>query len=395
MAHPEGIIWPGLAFKDRRWTVTPVGCDLYFGLPGIALFLAQEGTLLRHDASLTLASRAIDSIVTALKRSGSSLGAVGAFSGWAGLLYCFAQVRHALNRGDLDGECEAILDRLPDCLARDQFFDIVGGAAGCLAVLLHLRTVLDESRCMELAVACADHLLQSAEASDDGLSWRSSPSNVALTGFGHGASGIAWALCRMFDATGDQRYLDAAVRAARFERQHYSDEFRNWTDLRPMDGTFVDRVDGSRYLTAWCHGAMGIGLARHELLRHTDDPHVRAEFDAAIATTWHNGFGRDDCLCHGSLGNLELFWAAAATSSLDPAYDVSALTTRIYRNLKRRGPFCSTPCAVDTPGLMVGLAGIGYQLLRLVNPMRVPSVLLLDGPCAAAGETAAHGHGAA
>jgi hypothetical protein len=36
--------------------------------------------------------------------------------------------------------------------------------------------------------------------------------------------------------------------------------------------------------------------------------------------------------------------------------------------------------AVETPGLMTGLAGIGYGLLRLAVPTRVPSVLVLEGP---------------
>jgi hypothetical protein len=38
------------------------------------------------------------------------------------------------------------------------------------------------------------------------------------------------------------------------------------------------------------------------------------------------------------------------------------------------------PLGVETPGLMTGLAGIGYELLRLAAPERVPSVLLLAPP---------------
>jgi lantibiotic modifying enzyme len=35
---------------------------------------------------------------------------------------------------------------------------------------------------------------------------------------------------------------------------------------------------------------------------------------------------------------------------------------------------------VETPGFMVGLAGIGYQLLRLAEPENVPSALVLAPP---------------
>jgi lantibiotic modifying enzyme len=36
------------------------------------------------------------------------------------------------------------------------------------------------------------------------------------------------------------------------------------------------------------------------------------------------------------------------------------------------------PLGAETPGLMTGLAGIGYGLLRLAEPERVSSVLLLE-----------------
>jgi lantibiotic modifying enzyme len=39
---------------------------------------------------------------------------------------------------------------------------------------------------------------------------------------------------------------------------------------------------------------------------------------------------------------------------------------------------------VETPGLMLGIAGTGYQLLRLASPEQIPSVLLLAPPCIAA-----------
>jgi lantibiotic modifying enzyme len=48
--------------------------------------------------------------------------------------------------------------------------------------------------------------------------------------------------------------------------------------------------------------------------------------------------------------------------------------------LDRFGPRCATPDSVSSPGLLTGLAGIGYELLRLGFGARVPSVLLLQSP---------------
>jgi lantibiotic modifying enzyme len=41
---------------------------------------------------------------------------------------------------------------------------------------------------------------------------------------------------------------------------------------------------------------------------------------------------------------------------------------------------CGVPAGVETPGLMLGLAGIGYGLLRLGLPNRIPSLLSLAPP---------------
>ena len=41
---------------------------------------------------------------------------------------------------------------------------------------------------------------------------------------------------------------------------------------------------------------------------------------------------------------------------------------------------CGVPAGVETPGLMAGIAGIGYNLLRFADPQEVPSVLLVQAP---------------
>ena len=52
----------------------------------------------------------------------------------------------------------------------------------------------------------------------------------------------------------------------------------------------------------------------------------------------------------------------------------------VLESLERDGWLCGVPEGVETPGLMTGLAGIGYGLLRLADPGRVPSVLAFEGP---------------
>ena len=135
------------------------------------------------------------------------------------------------------------------------------------------------------------------------------------------------------------------------------------------------------YATAWCHGAPGIGLARLGTLDELGDRATLDEIEAALQTTLGRGFGQNHSLCHGDLGNAELvLQAARALGDSRWQREVSRVSTSIAESLAHKGYLCGTPSSVATPGLMTGLAGIGYGLLRLAEPERVPSVLTLEPP---------------
>jgi lantibiotic modifying enzyme len=134
-------------------------------------------------------------------------------------------------------------------------------------------------------------------------------------------------------------------------------------------------------MAAWCHGAAGIGLARLRALPHLDDPKLREEIHIALNTTLSHGFGHSHCLCHGDMGNLDLLLEASlALDDRGWRVQVERLVAMVLDSIDRHGWACGGPGAVEMPGLMLGLAGIGYQMLRLGEPHRVPSVLMLSPP---------------
>jgi lantibiotic modifying enzyme len=153
----------------------------------------------------------------------------------------------------------------------------------------------------------------------------------------------------------------------------------DWRDL----GSFgrSRKADDQPLVTTWCYGAPGIGLARLNALRHIDDEAIRAEAEAALQITLEHGFGLNHSLCHGDLGNLELLLQASYVLA-DPkwSFQVNRLTAIVLESIDKYGWLCGIPLGVESPGLMTGLAGIGYQLLRLAEPTRVPSVLTLAPP---------------
>jgi lantibiotic modifying enzyme len=187
---------------------------------------------------------------------------------------------------------------------------------------------------------------------------------------------------QLYRLSGEERFRTTALQAQAYERSLFSPENENWPDLRKLN-TPDQTTDGEQYsfTTTWCYGAPGIGLARLSSIEQIDDAAIRAEIDSSLTTTLNQGFGLNHSLCHGDLGNLELL--LQANSVLDKSRWGSQLersAAMILDSFDRYGWLCGNPQRVESPGLMTGLAGIGYGLLRLAEPTRVPSVLLLAPP---------------
>jgi lantibiotic modifying enzyme len=119
------------------------------------------------------------------------------------------------------------------------------------------------------------------------------------------------------------------------------------------------------------------------MLPHLDDAAIQAEIETARRTTLAGGFGGNHSLCHGDLGNLEfLLQATEIYGSGSRRAEVDRIAAAIVAVGQREGWRCGNPLEVESPGLMTGLAGIGYGLLRLAEPGLVPSVLALAPPLA-------------
>jgi lantibiotic modifying enzyme len=136
---------------------------------------------------------------------------------------------------------------------------------------------------------------------------------------------------------------------------------------------------------SWSSGAPDIALGRLVSLSDLDDAMMRAELETALETTLTQGFGYsheqvgpNHSLAHGDCGNLEVVLVAAqkvGTAQLHEALERQK--AQLLENIQQCGWIMGVPLNVPTPGLMLGLAGMGYQCLRLAEPERVPSVLSL------------------
>ncbi|MBD2166735.1 type 2 lantipeptide synthetase LanM [Calothrix membranacea FACHB-236] len=378
--------WIGLTFKDeRQWSLVSLRLDLYDGLPGIILFLAHLGAVTGEQRYTNLAQAALRTMRYLAEKFRSDIKSIGAFGGWGGIIYTFTHLGVLWDQPELLTETQKIVNHLPNLIEQDEEFDIISGAAGCIVSLLGLYRRQPSDNILAVAIQCGNRLLACAEKMPRGIGWRWKNQMFAekpLTGFSHGVAGIALALLELASITGEQRFSNAAIAALEYENSLFLPKLGNWLDLRNFSNTVLaDKENQLSCMCAWCHGATGIGLARLRSLPYLDDAKIRSEINTALKTTVTEGFGQNHSLCHGDLGNLELLLQASLTlnqSQWQP--QVERFAAIILESINQHGWLCGVPSGVETPGLMTGLAGIGYGLLRLAAPDQVPSVLVLEPP---------------
>ena len=376
--------WIGLEYRNQQWSLEPTPEDLYAGLPGIALFLGFLGEIDRDPAATGLARAAVATLRLQLEArpDDGQEASIGAFQGWGGIVWTLAHLGRLWQDTELLAATERMAERISLLLAADGDLDLIGGAAGAVLGLLALYRACPSPGTLDVAIQCGERLLALAEPWGPGLGWRTRlATERPQAGISHGVSGIALALTELGAAAGDRRLLDAGLDGFAGEREQF------WRDLDRLLRTPSGEKPPpeSTVAVAWCYGAPGVGLTRLRGLPHARSEDERAalqqEIDRALRRTLERGPGQNHCLCHGDLGNLD-FLLQVRQQSPNPDLDagIHRFLKTVLASLDRDGWLCGTRGSIESPGLMNGFAGIGYGLLRLAEPERVPSVLVLEGP---------------
>lgn len=84
----EDPIWLGVTlFDEQDWALLPLSIDLYNGVPGIAIFLAQLGALAQEEKYTLLARRIARTVIRQSRQAQSVIESVGGYNGWGSLIY--------------------------------------------------------------------------------------------------------------------------------------------------------------------------------------------------------------------------------------------------------------------------------------------------------------------
>jgi lantibiotic modifying enzyme len=198
---------------------------------------------------------------------------------------------------------------------------------------------------------------------------------------------VTWALGELAAVTGEARFATAVEAGRRYERAWFDPSTNTWPDLRGAADSPARAAPPARP-SLWCHGGVGIGLARLALYRLDPEPWLAAEAAAALqsstaaaSTALRAGDAESGLtLCHGLGGTVLLLLAAARSYGENEHLDAARwLAARVLDLLGPDPP--AWPSGVRggafTPGLMTGLAGALYVLARAAEPCEVAPLSVL------------------
>ena len=385
-ADDGSVAWIAPVLTATGWSMQPLQQDLYNGTSGLALLFGaylREAAAGRADAiheldrlfAATLHTlHLVEAERERLVKEGLNLrpDPPGAYLGLGSRIWTYLVLAHwGLDGGDgLKRACK-LAEQIPAAAAVDDVHDLLSGCAGAIVPLLALASKTGDKSYVGMASQLGDLLHERAQHRDGQAYWTHASSPEGMGGFAHGVTGIGWALTQLARATGSARHQQLAQEAFAFQDALFDEQEQNWRDLR--------KLGDATTLAAWCHGAVGIGLAHLDLDSTLHQASTRKLMGVAAAATWRMGMGWAHCACHGDLGAWELLNHAIAAEEAPQELSASTLLDAILTSLEQDGPTCGMGRAAFTPGLLPGLGGVAYQLLRAHPEHDLPSILMPSG----------------
>lgn len=371
---PDGETgWVGYDTTDGRLVVKGRK-GLYSGQLGIALYFAAMYEVFRSESYRRAVYEAVEYLLEADAEELIEDAGLGGGSGFGSLVYGLAVLSELTGEQRYRNRAHRLVQALTEeAIKADDGYDVLLGASGAVAGLLGLYERTGEEATLEKAVECGEHLLANRYEKWGYRVWDTHWSdNVQSfsTGMGHGAAGIGYSLYRLYAHTQQETFREAADDAIQFENVFYSEREANWK----ANWTAIPH-----YPNWWCYGLAGIGLARLGSREYHDSAVLRRDLDRA--SDFDPQLGASDSLCHGTFSQVDLLVELGRSldeTRMDAARDLAA--SAIERR-QRSGAYrvaCGDVDGIHNPILFLGTAGIGYTLLRVLQPDAIPSVLRFE-----------------
>lgn len=247
--NPKIGYWP-----SRQDLPVEEKCDLYYGNAGVILFLQELHGATGRKEYLEAIQRGIGF----LDRNLPELRLYGLYGGLAGIAYSLAQQS---DHPEASAVCSKAVDRLIEGAKKqsngrvrwNDDNDIMSGSAGIGLTLLALGQQLHRPELVDLSVQAGIDLLARSVPAAQGRYWlHEIAAQKQYPNFSHGTAGIAHFLLKLYQRSGETRFLDAAIDGAKY--------LRSIASLNPSTRCLVPHdlpEQSDLFYLGWCHGPAG------------------------------------------------------------------------------------------------------------------------------------------
>lgn len=386
----KDVNWLGISsigqLGNPLWNIQPLGSYLYDGIAGIAIFFKALHCL-SGDAKYSEICQALENNLfeytdEIVESSNLSNETSGVFSGESGIIYTYMLLYCFTKKDKYLEYAEKHATIMEEIILKDSEYDIIYGNAGATLVMLRLYNITHVNKYLNVAYKAGKTLIKNqVKMGQDVGGWIRAGSKKALSGFSHGAAGIIYALTELWKITADKEILNSILMGLNFEKTLYRAEVKNWVDRREKTKEELEKY--GCFMSAWCHGSAGILLGRSKI--YNDIPPIYKEeiegnVSAALCSSIQIGLSTNDCLCHGNLGNTEIFLEYAKVFGDDTIRNkYQKVRNEIAKEICKDSYNCGRKYlyGYKMPGFMTGISGMGYSLLRDLDK-RLPCVLSIE-----------------
>lgn len=357
--------------NSKKWHVTAMDDCLYDGLSGMSFYYLWLGKVSGNQKYHNIASNILEDIY---QRNRTELNRpIGAFDGIYSVIYLLINFYKVTGNDIYIERALSLCENYQDNIETDKVYDIIGGSAGILLVLLELYKCTSSELVKLLIVKCKNHLIKNVHSINENEVGWIGVEDIPLTGFSHGNAGIVYALDQYRQLLDNE---DLELKQLIEKALHFEEKKREgliWFDLRENDLNIDYHIP-----YAWCHGSPGILLGRLFLSKDYDI-NLKGNNKIIAEDVLKNGFRRNQSICHGDLGNAMILKEFSGFNNGEYWANISKVIAGLIVEDKEPYDYklgLGLELEVETPELMVGLAGIAYALMFLSSD-EVPNILIL------------------
>jgi type 2 lantibiotic biosynthesis protein LanM len=378
----SSINWRSLGWlDDSTASLEPLRPDLFSGTVGISLFLANYAKTIGDEKAHNLSVRSLASIRHQIKGANSarwarSLG-VGGTKGLGSITYSLGKIGIALDDREIINDAVASVDLYDNDLIKScSNWDTTNGLSGGILSLLSLYTHTTDESVIEKAIECGDQLIFSDAFQTYLQDVDSNQANLPIIdlNLSNGISGILLALHRLSRMTLLPRFVDAKTKvedilakklkgiASHTEELSINQAYK--TPYSPTNATHLSEI-----------GLVSLSLSSHTEFSTEQESFIR-KLHSLIRTCSANTYQRNQW---ESIAHSEFTNSYVGLKMNDTISDVNTLAflELIKCWVQNVNENSDAYMSRFNLGFYRGIAGLGYSLLRSINP-KLANILLFD-----------------